>query len=119
MSIDIKAPQFPESVAEGSVASWRKRPGEACERDEVIVDIETDKVVLEVVAPADGALAEILKDAGATVLSQEVIARFVAGALGDGGRARSRTQRHPPAARESPARRRGWPQPSAASIRRR
>ncbi|MBK9467051.1 MAG: 2-oxoglutarate dehydrogenase complex dihydrolipoyllysine-residue succinyltransferase [Gammaproteobacteria bacterium] len=80
MSIDIKAPQFPESVAEGSVASWHKRPGEACRRDEVIADIETDKVVLEVVAPADGAIAEILKDTGATVLSQEVIARFVAGA---------------------------------------
>jgi len=80
MSIDIKAPQFPESIAEGSVASWRKRPGEACRRDEVIADIETDKVVLEVVAPADGAIAEILKEAGATVLSQEVIARFEAGA---------------------------------------
>jgi 2-oxoglutarate dehydrogenase E2 component (dihydrolipoamide succinyltransferase) len=80
MSIDIKAPQFPESIAEGSVASWHKRPGEACRRDEVIADIETDKVVLEVVAPADGAIAEILKDAGATVLSQEVIARFEAGA---------------------------------------
>ena len=80
MSIDIKAPQFPESVAEGSVASWHKRPGEACRRDEVVADIETDKVVLEVVAPADGAIAEILKDTGATVLSQEVIARFVAGA---------------------------------------
>ena len=48
MSIDIKAPQFPESIAEGSVASWHKRPGEACRRDEVIADIETDKVVLEV-----------------------------------------------------------------------
>ncbi len=80
MSIDIKAPQFPESVAEGSVASWHKRPGEACRRDEVVADIETDKVVLEVVAPADGTIAEILKDTGATVLSQEVIARFVAGA---------------------------------------
>src|SRR5512139_3568032 len=80
MSIEIKAPQFPESVAEGSVASWHKRPGEACKRDEVLADIETDKVVLEVVAPADGTIAEILKEAGATVLSQEVIARFEAGA---------------------------------------
>jgi 2-oxoglutarate dehydrogenase E2 component (dihydrolipoamide succinyltransferase) len=79
MSIDIKAPQFPESVAEGTVATWHKRPGEACRRDEVLVDIETDKVVLEVLAPDDGSLSEVIKDVGATVLSQEIIARFVAG----------------------------------------
>ncbi len=80
MSIEIKAPQFPESVAEGTVAHWHKRPGDACRRDEVLADIETDKVVLEVVAPADGTLAEILKDTGETVLGQEAIARFEAGA---------------------------------------
>ena len=49
MSIDIKAPTFPESVADGTVATWHKQPGEACSADELIVDIETDKVVLEVV----------------------------------------------------------------------
>jgi 2-oxoglutarate dehydrogenase E2 component (dihydrolipoamide succinyltransferase) len=54
MSIEIKAPSFPESVADGTIATWHKQPGEACARDELIVDIETDKVVLEVVAPADG-----------------------------------------------------------------
>jgi len=80
MSIQIKAPQFPESIAEGTVASWHKRPGEPCQRDEVLVDIETDKVVLEVVAPADGALVELLKNEGDTVLSEEPIARFEAGA---------------------------------------
>ncbi len=80
MSMDIKAPQFPESVAEGTVAHWHKRPGDVCRRDEVLVDIETDKVVLEVVAPADGTLSEILKDAGETVLAQETVARFTAGA---------------------------------------
>ena len=59
MSIEIKAPTFPESVADGTIATWHKKPGEAVSRDELIVDIETDKVVLEVVAPADGSIAEV------------------------------------------------------------
>ncbi|MGO3737867.1 2-oxoglutarate dehydrogenase complex dihydrolipoyllysine-residue succinyltransferase [Marinomonas foliarum] len=80
MSIEIKAPTFPESVADGTVATWYKQPGEACARDEHIVDIETDKVVLEVVAPADGVLKEILKGEGDTVLSDEVLAVFESGA---------------------------------------
>lgn len=80
MSIEIKAPTFPESVADGTVATWYKQPGEACARDEHIVDIETDKVVLEVVAPADGVLKEILKGEGDTVLSDEVLAIFESGA---------------------------------------
>lgn len=80
MSIEIKAPTFPESVADGTVATWHKQPGEAVSADELIVDIETDKVVLEVVAPADGVLKEILKGEGETVLSDEVIAQFEAGA---------------------------------------
>ncbi len=82
MSIEIKAPTFPESVADGTVATWHKKPGEAVKRDELIVDIETDKVVLEVVAPADGSIAEIIKGEGETILSNEVIARFVEGAAG-------------------------------------
>lgn len=80
MSIEIKAPTFPESVADGTVATWHKQPGEAVSADELIVDIETDKVVLEVVAPADGVLKEIIKGEGETVLSDEVIAMFEAGA---------------------------------------
>lgn len=79
MSIEIKAPTFPESVADGTIATWHKKPGEAVKRDELIVDIETDKVVLEVVAPADGSIAEIKKGEGDTVLSNEVIAIFVEG----------------------------------------
>lgn len=79
MSIEIKAPTFPESVADGTIATWHKKPGEAVKRDELIVDIETDKVVLEVVAPADGSIAEIIKGEGDTVLSNEVIALFVEG----------------------------------------
>ena len=80
MSIEIKAPQFPESVADGTVATWHKQVGEAVKRDELLVDIETDKVVLEVVAPADGALTEIRKPEGEIVLSEEVLAIFAAGA---------------------------------------
>ena len=76
MSIEIKAPAFPESVADGTIATWHKKPGESIARDELIVSIETDKVVLEVLAPADGTLAEVLKDEGATVLSGELIARL-------------------------------------------
>lgn len=83
MSTEIKAPVFPESVAEGTVATWHKKPGEACERDELIVDIETDKVVLEVVAPADGVIEEIIKDEGDTVESGEVIGKFKQGAAGE------------------------------------
>ncbi len=79
MSIEIKAPAFPESVADGTVATWYKKVGEPVQRDEVIVDIETDKVVLEVNAPADGSLQEILKDEGDVVLSNEVLAKFAEG----------------------------------------
>jgi 2-oxoglutarate dehydrogenase E2 component (dihydrolipoamide succinyltransferase) len=82
MSIEIKAPTFPESVADGTIATWHKQPGEACSADDLIVDIETDKVVLEVVAPEDGVIAEIIKGEGDTVLSDEVIAKFEAGAAG-------------------------------------
>ncbi|MEJ2043229.1 MAG: 2-oxoglutarate dehydrogenase complex dihydrolipoyllysine-residue succinyltransferase [Reinekea sp.] len=81
MAIEIKAPQFPESVADGTIATWHKQPGEPVSRDELLVDIETDKVVLEVVAPADGSLSEIIKAEGDVVLSQELIAQFVEGAV--------------------------------------
>ena len=61
MAIEIKAPSFPESVADGTISKWHKQPGEAVKRDELLVDIETDKVVLEVLAEADGVLASIVK----------------------------------------------------------
>lgn len=80
MSIEIKAPTFPESISEGTVAQWHKQPGEAVDRDELLVDIETDKVVLEIVAPEAGSLTSILKNEGDTVESEEVIAQFAAGA---------------------------------------
>ncbi|TCS42461.1 2-oxoglutarate dehydrogenase complex dihydrolipoyllysine-residue succinyltransferase [Reinekea marinisedimentorum] len=79
MSIEIKAPQFPESVADGTIVTWHKQPGESVSRDELIVDIETDKVVLEIVAPADGQVSEIIKNEGDVVVSQELIGHFVEG----------------------------------------
>ena len=81
MAIEIKAPTYPESVQEGSLATWHKQVGDSVNRDELIVDIETDKVVLEVVAPASGTISEILKAEGDTVLSNEIIARIEEGAV--------------------------------------
>ena len=77
--IEIKAPEFPESIADGEIAVWHFQVGEHVSRDQVLVDIETDKVVLEVVAPVDGHLTQVLKSAGETVLAEEVMAYFVAG----------------------------------------
>jgi len=80
---DVKAPSFPESIQEGTVATWHKKVGEAVKRDEVLADIETDKVVLEVVAPADGALQEIKAEEGSQVESEAVLATFVEGGGSD------------------------------------
>ena len=76
MSIELKVPVFPESVSDGTILSWNKKPGERVKRDESLVDIETDKVVFEVPAPRDGVLEEILEDAGAVVTSGQVIGRM-------------------------------------------
>lgn len=80
MTIEIKTPTFPESVQDGEVATWYKQPGDAVARDELIVDIETDKVTQEVVSPADGVLKEIFKQAGDTVVSEDILAIIEEGA---------------------------------------
>jgi 2-oxoglutarate dehydrogenase E2 component (dihydrolipoamide succinyltransferase) len=80
--MEIKAPTFPESISEGTVAEWHKKPGEQVKRDDLLADIETDKVVIEVVAPDDGVLTDILKAEGEIVESEEVIAHFEAGGSG-------------------------------------
>lgn len=98
MAIEIKAPTFPESVADGTVATWHKKPGEAVKRDELIVDIETDKVVIEVLAEADGVVAEIIKNEGDTVLSNEVL-----GKLTEGGAAAAAPAAAPAQAASAPA----------------
>ena len=100
MAIDIKAPTFPESVAEGSVATWHKQPGEAISRDEILVDIETDKVVLEVPAPVDGVLEEILAQEGETVISEQLLARIKEGAVAAAPAAKAETEAAPTAATE-------------------
>ena len=73
MKIEIKAPTLPESVPDGTVATWHKNIGDAVKRDELLVDIETDKVVIEVVAPANGTLEKIIKSSGDTIVSDELI----------------------------------------------
>ena len=73
MTIEIKAPTLPESVPDGTIATWYKKIGDPVAMDELLVDIETDKVVIEVVSPTDGTLKEILKNSGDTIVSNEAI----------------------------------------------
>ena len=74
--IEVKVPQLSESVAEATLVQWKKRPGEPVELDEILVEIETDKVVLEVPAPAAGVMAQLVKNDGDSCISDEVIARI-------------------------------------------
>src|SRR6266849_2298405 len=74
MQVEVKVPQLSESISEATLVAWRKKPGEAVKRDENLIDVETDKVVLELPAPADGVLAKIVKNDGESVTSGEVIA---------------------------------------------
>ena len=78
MTIEIKAPTLPESVPDGTIANWYKSVGDTVARDELLVDIETDKVVIEVVSPTDGTLKEILKEAGETIVSNQAIGSVLA-----------------------------------------
>jgi 2-oxoglutarate dehydrogenase E2 component (dihydrolipoamide succinyltransferase) len=80
MTLEVKVPVLPESVSDATIATWHKKPGDSVKRDENLVDLETDKVVLEVPAPADGVLKEIKQQTGATVLSQQVLAVIEEGA---------------------------------------
>ncbi len=83
MSTEIKVPVLPESVADATILAWQKKPGDAVKRDEVLVEVETDKVVLEVPAPADGVLTSIVADEGATVVAQELLGTIEAGAVAE------------------------------------
>ena len=80
MTVDVKVPVLAESIPDATLLEWRKQPGDMVDKDEILIELETDKVVLEVPAPEAGVLAEILKHTGDTVLSQEVLARIDAGA---------------------------------------
>src|SRR5512141_458295 len=81
MSLEVKVPVLPESVSDATIATWHKKAGDTVKRDENLVDLETDKVVLEVPAPADGVLKEIKQQAGATVTSQQLLAIIEEGAV--------------------------------------
>ncbi|HKZ12083.1 MAG TPA: 2-oxoglutarate dehydrogenase complex dihydrolipoyllysine-residue succinyltransferase [Rhodanobacteraceae bacterium] len=94
MSIEVKVPVLPESVSDATIATWHKKPGDAVKRDENLVDLETDKVVLEVPAPADGVLKEIRHDTGDTVNSEDVIGVLEEGAVAEAPK--------PAAAKEAP-----------------
>ncbi|CAJ0724525.1 Dihydrolipoyllysine-residue succinyltransferase component of 2-oxoglutarate dehydrogenase complex [Ralstonia pickettii] len=74
--VEVKVPQFSESVEEGTLISWKKKPGEAVAQDEILIEVETDKVVLEVPAPSAGVLAEVLVADGATVTSEQLLAKI-------------------------------------------
>ncbi len=82
MTIELKAPTLPESVPDGTISAWHRKAGETVSRDEALVDIETDKVVIEIVAPADGVLKEIYKHSGDTIVSDEPIGRLEAAEAG-------------------------------------
>jgi 2-oxoglutarate dehydrogenase E2 component (dihydrolipoamide succinyltransferase) len=109
MTLEVKVPVLPESVSDATIASWHKKPGDAVRRDENLVDLETDKVVLEVPAPADGVLKEIRKETGATVTSQEILAVIEEGAAA-AAPAPAASKPATPAAPSAPG-----PQPSAPS----
>jgi 2-oxoglutarate dehydrogenase E2 component (dihydrolipoamide succinyltransferase) len=109
--IEVKVPQLSESVAEATLLQWKKRPGESVEIDEILIEIETDKVVLEVPAPAAGVIAEHVKQDGATVASDEVIARIDTEGRAAAGAAGSAAAAAAPAAGASAP----TPVPAAAS----
>ena len=81
MAIDIKSPQFPESIFEGTLSSWLKKEGQEIKQDEVLAEIETDKVVIEVTAPSDGVMGKVLVGEGATIKSSEVIGSYKESAI--------------------------------------
>ena len=83
MTIEILVPDLPESVADATVATWHKKVGETVKRDEVLVEIETDKVVLEVPALSDGVVVEILQEEGATVVSKQLLGKLSTQQAGD------------------------------------
>ena len=106
MSTEIKVPVLPESVSDATIATWHKKPGDAVKRDENLVDLETDKVVLEVPSPVDGVLKEIKFEEGATVTSQQLIAIVEAGAAAAASA---------PAAEAAPAAAKADPAPAAGA----
>ena len=113
MLVEVKVPMLSESVAEATLISWHKKEGERVDRDENLIDIETDKVVLELPAPATGVLAKIIKGDGATVAGGEIIATIDTGAA---AATTTSTATAAAAASASPAPSSAEPAPAAASV---
>src|SRR3954451_4127900 len=111
MRIEVKVPQLPESVAEATLVNWHKKAGEAVKRDENLIDIETDKVVLEFPAPGDGVLVEITRPDGSTVTSNDVIAVIDTDGKADGAATSTAALAPATAAAAAPA---AAPAPAAA-----
>lgn len=119
--VDVKVPQLSESVAEATMLNWKKKPGEAVAQDEILIEIETDKVVLEVPAPSAGVLSQIVKNDGDTVVADEIIAKIdteaTAGAAAPAAAAPAPAAAAPaPAAAAAPAAAGGVAMPSAAKL---
>jgi 2-oxoglutarate dehydrogenase E2 component (dihydrolipoamide succinyltransferase) len=114
MRIEVKVPQLPESVAEATLVNWHKKAGEAVKRDENLIDIETDKVVLELPAPGDGVLVEITRPDGSIVTSNDVIAVIDTDGKADGA-AKSAPVLAPAAAPATPAARAAAPTAASAA----
>ncbi|MCC8538773.1 dihydrolipoyllysine-residue succinyltransferase [Xanthomonas axonopodis pv. poinsettiicola] len=110
MATEVKVPVLPESVSDATIASWHKKAGEAVKRDENLVDLETDKVVLEVPSPVDGVLKEIKFDTGSTVTSNQILAIIEEGAVAAASPAEEKKADAPAPAAAAPA-----PAPAAAA----
>ena len=95
MSIEVKVPQLPESVADATLVAWHKKAGDSVRREENLVDLETDKVVLEVPAPADGVIKQIVAVDGAVVTSGQLLAILEPGSVAARARQRPRRWRNP------------------------
>src|SRR6186997_3209454 len=100
MTIEVKVPQLPESVTDATLVAWHKKPGEAVSRDENLVDLETDKVVLEVPAPSAGVIKELKVENGATVTSGQLLAILE---VGEGAGTAAAAQSAPAKAEATPA----------------
>jgi 2-oxoglutarate dehydrogenase E2 component (dihydrolipoamide succinyltransferase) len=114
MTIEVKVPVLPESVSDATIATWHKKPGDAVKRDENLVDLETDKVVLEVPAPADGVLKEIKQETGATVTSQQLLAVIEEGAAAAAAPAKAEAPKAAAPSKSEPAKA-APPSPTSAS----
>ncbi len=120
MAIEVKVPVLPESVSDATIATWHKKPGDAVRRDENLVDLETDKVVLEVPSPVDGVIRQILKQTGDTVTSQELLAVLEEGAAAAPAKAtpaaRPETPKPAIPAKAAPVATGGEPSPAARRV---